>query len=249
VVAVDLPGHGASDWPIREEEASIPALAALLAELLPGWIGEGEEGVEPLDTVAANSGRAVWLGYSLGGRVALAVGVEQPAVVAALILESSSPGLEAEDERIARVAADEALARSLQVGGIGSFVERWLALPLFGGLRALPEMEWREERLRRLRNRPEALAGVLRHLGTGSQPDYRSSLSALSVPTLLLTGSADPTYCGITREMAHLIPGARRVEFPGVGHVPHREEPEGWLRAVATFLDALEGQRGASGSL
>jgi 2-succinyl-6-hydroxy-2,4-cyclohexadiene-1-carboxylate synthase len=189
---------------------------------------------------------AVWMGYSMGGRVALALGVEHPGLVAALILESSSPGLETEGERVARAAADEALARSLQAQGMEAFVDAWLALPLFDGLRALPGSEWREERLRRLGNRPEALSGVLRRLGTGSQPDYRPSLPALRFPILLLAGGADAKFSRITREMAHRIPGARRVEFPGAGHVPHREAPDAWLRAVSAFLDEVDGLTGPS---
>ena len=270
VVAVDLPGHGASAWPTRDEGVSVPSLAAVLAELLPGWIAgggadvgaggggagapEGDAGVSaggapegnPAGAPAERPGGAVWMGYSMGGRVALALGVDHPGVVAALILESSSPGLATEGERVARAAADEALAASLRARGMEAFVDAWLALPLFDGLRPLPGPEWREERLRRLGNRPEALSGVLRRLGTGSQPDYHLFLPALPFPTLLLAGGADAKFSGITREMARRIPGARRVEFPGVGHVPHREAPEAWLRTVAAFLDEVDGLTGAS---
>jgi 2-succinyl-6-hydroxy-2,4-cyclohexadiene-1-carboxylate synthase len=245
VVAVDLPGHGASAWPTPDEGVSVPSLAAVLAELLHGWIAGGApDGAAAGGRGAGSPGEAVWVGYSMGGRVALALGVEHPGVVAALILESGSPGLATEGERVARAAADEALAASLRSRGMEAFVDAWLALPLFDGLRALPEPERRAERLRRLGNRPEALSGVLRRLGTGSQPDYDPFLPALPFPTLLLAGGADAKFSRITREMALRMPGARRVEFPQVGHVPHREAPAAWLQAVAAFLDEVDGLTG-----
>lgn len=227
VIAVDLPGHGSSDWPDDARAVSVPAVAGVLADALPGWLGAAPG--EPV--------RAHWLGYSMGARIALMLATARPEVVSGLVLESGTPGLALDVERAARREADEALAVSLEQHGMAPFVERWLALPLFTGIRSLPPEEFREEERRRLGNRPQALAGVLRRLGTGTQPDLRASLPALGVPTLLLAGGDDPKFALLAREMEVLIPGARRVEWRGVGHVPHRElPPERWLAVVEEFL-------------
>lgn len=232
VVAVDLPGHGASDWPGEDQGVSVPALAALLAEALPEWLGGGREG----------GGEADWLGYSMGARIALAVAVLHPGVVRRLILESGSPGLPDEAERKVRREADEGLAEGLERDGIAPFVERWLALPLFAGLRALPAGAFRDEQERRLANRPRGLAGALRRLGTGTQPDFRGALHTLDIPTLLMAGGADAKFAHLAREMEARLPRARRVEWPDVGHVPHRElPPERWLEVVESFLGGRSG--------
>jgi 2-succinyl-6-hydroxy-2,4-cyclohexadiene-1-carboxylate synthase len=227
VIAVDLPGHGASDWPLDDEGMSVASVGDLLAEALPEWVGAA-----PGKPVQAD-----WLGYSMGARIALTVATSRPGVVSRLILESGTPGLATEGERRARREADEGLARSLEQGGVAPFVERWLALPLFAGIRALPPDEFQEEERRRLANPPHPLAGVLRRLGTGTQPDLRGALSAMDIPTLLLAGGNDTKFALLAREMETLIPGARRVEWPGVGHVPHRElSSELWLGVVEEFL-------------
>ena len=227
VVAVDLPGHGASDWPLDDEGMSVASVGDLLAEALPEWVGAAPGEPVPAD----------WLGYSMGARIALALATSRPGVVSRLILESGTPGLATEEERRARREADEGLAQSLERKGMAPFVERWLALPLFAGIRALPPEEFQEEERRRLANRPRALAGVLRRLGTGTQPDLRGALPALDIPTLLLAGGTDTKFTLLAREMEAMIPGARRVEWLGVGHVPHRElSPELWLGVVEGFL-------------
>jgi 2-succinyl-6-hydroxy-2,4-cyclohexadiene-1-carboxylate synthase len=213
---------------------SVASVGDLLAEALPEWVGAA-----PGKPVKAD-----WLGYSMGARIALTLATSRPGVVSRLILESGTPGLAREGERRARREADEGLVQSLEREGMAPFVERWLALPLFAGIRALPPEEFQEEERRRLANRPPALAGVLRRLGTGTQPDLRGALPALDSPTLLLAGGDDPKFALLAREMEGLIPGARRVEWPGVGHVPHRElSPELWLGVVEGFLaPPVEGQ-------
>jgi 2-succinyl-6-hydroxy-2,4-cyclohexadiene-1-carboxylate synthase len=220
VVAVDLPGHGGSGLPDDRAWLTVPGVAGMLAELLP----------------RLSVSRAVWVGYSMGGRVALASGVLHPGRVAALVLESTTPGLESPAARAERRAADEDRARSLEEGGIEAFVDAWLGGPLFQGLRRLPPGEQEEERARRLRNRPGALAAVLRGMGTGSQPWFGEDLHRVRVPCLLLAGAEDPRFLEEARFMASRLPAATLNEFTGAGHVLHRETPAAWLTAVVRFL-------------
>ena len=51
--------------------------------------------------------RAMWVGYSMGGRTALQVSCRHPGAVSALVLEGASPGLQTQEERDARIAADD----------------------------------------------------------------------------------------------------------------------------------------------
>lgn len=222
-----------------------------MAGALPGWVqamavewATGQGLPAQVHRPGRPQLRADWLGYSMGARIALMVAVEYPRVLSRLILESGSPGLADAGERAARIGADEARAESLEHGGMAPFVDHWLALPLFAGIRTLPPEQVQEERHRRLDNRPQALAGALRRLGTGTQPDLRGALPAMDVPTLLLAGTEDRKFAALAREMEGLLPMARRVEWPGVGHVPHRELPlDRWLAVVEDFLSGPEGRQ------
>jgi 2-succinyl-6-hydroxy-2,4-cyclohexadiene-1-carboxylate synthase len=216
VAAVDLPGHGgspvpgpASQWPFHRVVESLAALPRLL-----GY------------------GSAAWIGYSMGGRLALAVAVEHPGVVTSLAVESGSPGLESEPERIERRAADDRLAGLLEAEGIRSFVDRWQRLPLFSSQSALDASVRGEVRRRRLAQDPMGLAWALRSLGTGRQPSYWESLPHLQCSPTLLVGALDEKFVGINQRMMELLNNGRLEIVQGVGHTVHLEAPREWLRRV-----------------
>ena len=227
LLAVDLPGHGASDDPSGAERVS---LARVLDDL-----------ERVLDAAAVES--CAWVGYSLGGRIALAAALLRPARVERLVLESASPGLATETERRERRSADEALARTIERDGVGAWIEEWERRPLFAGRARLPDE--RRERFLTLRraNRPRALAAWLRGLGAGSQPSFWTRLTELAVPTLLVSGTCDHKYTGLVELMAGAIPRATHVAVEGAGHRVHLERPEPWLEAVLLFLTGEPPQR------
>lgn len=216
VLAVDLIGHGRSS---RPHDPDRYALQEILLDLL-----------EVLD--AADLDRARWVGYSMGGRVALAAAVLHPHRVASLVLESASPGLATEEEREERRRSDDALARRLESEGIEPFVDEWMALPLFATQRRLPEATLRAARERRLGNEPAALAACLRGLGTGSQPSFRDRFDQVRARTLVLAGARDRKFAALARRMAEGIPDATLRLVADAGHTVHLEAPGAWLDAV-----------------
>lgn len=221
VLLVDLPGHGPGARP--DHLAGLGFLAAL--DLL-------------LESVAPHldGGPADWVGYSMGGRIALALALRHPGRVRRLVLESASPGLATARERAARKRRDEALARRIESGGLAAFVDEWMAQPLFRSQAALPAEVRDEARRIRLGHDPEALAEALRVLGTGVQPSFWDELGRLAVPTLLLTGSGDPKFRALARQMHEALPRAEHEEVAGAGHAVHLEAPGAWLRVVRSFL-------------
>jgi len=223
VVAVDLVGHGESDISPDPERYRVDEMLADLGEILDAHSIE----------------RARWVGYSMGGRLALAGGVRTPSRISSLILESASPGLAEEGERRARRRADEALAEGILRGGMEAFVDHWLGLPLFATQGKLPPQVRARTRERKLRNKPEALAACLRGMGTGAQPSFWDSLSEIQVPTLLLAGEEDRKFSQLAELMAAAMPRAHLRIIPRSGHAIHLENPFAWLSAVRTF-DANE---------
>ncbi len=208
-VAIDLTGHGKTAVPEDVARYSM------------------EQQVEDLEAIfdKLSLERFTLLGYSMGGRVALAYAVQYPRRVSSLVLESSSPGLKTIEERAARKAADNRLADRIVADGLPAFVDFWESIPLFASQRALPEEKKRAVRTERLLQREMGLANSLRGMGTGSQPSYWQQLHALNLAVLLITGELDTKFENIAREMMGYFSNARHETIVHVGHAIHVENP------------------------
>jgi len=73
--------------------------------------------------------------------------------------------------------------------------------------------------------------------------DYKGRLGAICTPTLMIVGDADGPHPEEMRALAQLVPGARLVEIGPAGHLSNLEQPAAFNRALAAFLDGLEGGR------
>jgi 2-succinyl-6-hydroxy-2,4-cyclohexadiene-1-carboxylate synthase len=219
-IAVDLVGHGASDAPLDEPRYSMERCVTGLVSILDALSVE----------------RAAVLGYSLGGRVALHLALAAPERVAALVLESASPGIEDRHERAARIASDRALADRIERDGIEAFIDEWEKLPLWATQSDLPESVRRALRAQRLRNSARGLANSLRGMGAGAQEPVRARLGELSMPVLLVAGEQDQKYRDLAAEMRERIAGARADIIEGAGHAVHLERPEVFAPIVKEFL-------------
>ncbi len=173
-------------------------------------------------------GRAVYAGYSRGGRLCLRLALDRPDVVVGLVLISGSPGIADAAERAIRRAADERLADELERDGLEPFLRRWLAQPLFA---SLPEEDAGLD-ARLAENTVPALAHELRALGQGAQEPLWDRLGELAVPFVPVAGSLDEKYVAIARRMAAAT-GVEPVVIRNAGHAVHLEQPD----AVARVLD------------
>ena len=168
-------------------------------------------------------------GYSLGGRLALALALRMPERVERLVLVSAGPGLADEGERAARRAADEALAERIEAIGVEAFAREWAAQPLFAGQPAEVAAAAHEDRLRR--SAPEH-AAQLRGLGTGVMPPLWERLGELDMPVTLVVGEQDAKFVALAEQMHARLPQAELVVVPGAGHAVHLEAPA----AIAAHL-------------
>jgi 2-succinyl-6-hydroxy-2,4-cyclohexadiene-1-carboxylate synthase len=213
LVAVDAPGHGRAS----EVGADLWDAAAL---------------------VGATVGRAAYVGYSMGGRVALHLALARPDTVEALVLVSATAGIDDGEERAARRASDEALAARVEAEGLEAFVTWWLDLPLFA---TLPPAAAALES--RLGGSPGGLASSLRRAGTGTQQPLWDRLGELAMPVLVIAGALDEAYRERARRLASGIGSATLVILPGAGHACHLEAPEAFSEAVGGWLTDVTGRR------
>ncbi len=224
LVCPDMLGHGASDSPnsprLYDMEHTVRALEELLASL--------------------KLQRVHWLGYSMGGRIALAAAIALPGWTASLTLESASPGLSSAEERAARVRSDNALADRLEKSGIIEFVDYWESLPLWASQARLSPAVRLKLREQRLSNNPAGLANSLRGIGTGVQPPLDIRLKEIQTPTLFIAGEDDDKYVAIAREMHREVHGSRLEIIPQAGHAAHLEQPARFNSLVIDFLRSVK---------
>ncbi|RAL23677.1 hypothetical protein DL240_05825 [Lujinxingia litoralis] len=221
-VAVDLPGHGGSVGALGEEPMTLGAMAEQVAAVV------AEVSSEPVDVV----------GYSMGGRVALALALAYPERVRTVVLESASPGLEGEGARKVRAELDRERAARLRGVGVRGFVAEWYELALFESLRAHPGFEAMKGR--RLEGDAEALARVIAEVSPGLEPERWSELPGLGVPSLWIAGASDARYASMAARAAGASGGEARV-IGGAGHNVHLEEPRGVVEALRVFWRSAGG--------
>jgi 2-succinyl-6-hydroxy-2,4-cyclohexadiene-1-carboxylate synthase len=222
-IALDLLGHGRSDAPADPGRYAIERGAADVIAVLDR-LGVGRAGV---------------LGYSMGGRLALYLATAAPERVAALVVESASPGIGEDAARRARAAQDAALAESIERDGVRAFADRWERQPLFATQLRLPAADREGVRAERLTHPARGLAGSLRGMGQGAQPALHDRLTGLRVPALIVAGALDAAYCRIARDMAGAIPAARLAVVPEAGHAVHLEQPDAFHGIVLEFLSEV----------
>ncbi len=223
VIAVDLLGHGQTESPVDPKRYILQHVCRDLHDLLT-----------QLGIVEAHL-----LGYSMGGRLALAFSVLYPSMVWSLILENSSPGLKSNQARQERIKADELLAMDILHDGLEAFVDKWERIPLFHSQQRLPKVVQDRIRAQRLRNVPIGLANSLRGMGTGKQPSFWDMLSSLQIPVLLLSGELDSKFSNIAEEMEKCIPDSTKYQIFDAGHAIHVEQPDFFGKIVMEFLQSV----------
>lgn len=211
---VDLPGHGRSRDEVHLDVA-----------------GSARH-------IAAATPRALWVGWSLGGLVALRAALDAPAQVRGLAMLASSPRFVAAPDWPHGVAATvfgefatELHARYRHA------IERFLALETLGSAHAQAELrELKQIVFARGEPRIEALCDGLAALDAS---DLRDALAHLAMPSLWIGGRRDRLVPpDALRWSAAHAPRARHLEFNG-GHAPFLEFAPEIAGALATFAAEL----------
>jgi len=221
LVACDLPGHGASkNAADPKARYTLPGYAEAVTELLDwgGWQ------------------RAILLGWSLGGHVALETMIADSRVTACMVIGSppGKPSVEAledgfNDDSVTRLAFQEYFS----CADASRYVEAMLGT-------ASPDPFFVEMALRtdgRARKR------LLESVAEGLGHDQRRACSQPSRPTCVLVGETDPFLrhdCFRVLDARTMWKGKVHV-LPGRGHAPHWNPSREFLEIVEAFvIDAGE---------
>jgi pimeloyl-ACP methyl ester carboxylesterase len=219
VLNLNLLGHGTNIHDVRDY--SMEAQARYVAEKLQ----------------AAGVDRALLVGHSMGGYVALAFAERWPERVAGLALINSSAYADTEEKKANR----EKNVAFVERHGVEKFMESFIR-PLFApaNREALgPQQEFLEEIGKA--TPAETIIGGMRAMA--ARPDRTKVLRTAKFPVLLVAGKEDvavPLEQSVAQ--APLAPVAHALFLADVGHLAYFEKPLPTRRALADFAAEVFGQ-------
>lgn len=162
-----------------------------------------------------NIEKAVLVGHSMGGYIALAFAKAYPHRLLGLGLVATHAAADNPERRQARYKTAEAVdhkgARVVASDMVNTLTRRKELV------KAVEEMI--------LRAHPHGIGGALR--GMAERPDMTGSLSRIQVPAVVIAGDADQLLpMERPEEMAQMLPKGWLVTVPGGGHMLMMEEPQ-----------------------
>jgi len=219
VVTLDLRGYGASEVP-DVDATTLETMARDVCGLLDHLRVE----------------RAVVVGLSMGGQVAMAFADMFPERLAGLVLAATFAEADTPEGAAARRAMAERFVQEGSVLPGGEMVPKLLAA---ASVKRDPHLAVKLFTM--IANAPPAgAAAALR--GRALRKDYLGALRAVRVPALIVAGTEDQ-YSSVekARRMQEAIPGARLEVFEGVGHLPNLEDADRFNAVLHGFLAGVEG--------
>jgi pimeloyl-ACP methyl ester carboxylesterase len=221
--AVDIRGHGESDW-APDGDYSLDALVA------------------DLEAVVADVGEPpVLVGASLGGMTSLLAQGARPSLARGLVLVDVTPTTEPEG-----VGEVTDFMRS-GADGFESLEQAADAVAAYNPNRERPpHPEGLERNLRHRDGRwywhwDPRIVDEQRTLPATLAEDSRRAREAarsLRLPTMLVRGEASRVVSqDAARELLELVPGARRVDVDGAGHMVAGDDNDVFAEALVDFLE------------
>jgi pimeloyl-[acyl-carrier protein] methyl ester esterase len=210
VTTPDLPGHGRSG--LGRGPLTLEAMTDNIAKIV--------------------AMPAIWLGWSLGGFVALDAALRHSTCVAGLVLVGATPKFVQSPDWSA------GMPRDVLAGFVDSLRHDYRStLNRFLSLQAGTDEAGRAliKGLRRVlfahgEPKTEALTAGLSIL---ENCDLRTRLAEIRVPTLVIHGTQDRLVPPAAGEfLAEHIRGARFVSMAGMGHAPFLSQPEAFLEVL-----------------
>ncbi|MGD0337805.1 MAG: alpha/beta hydrolase [Bacteroidota bacterium] len=216
IVAYDVRGHGKSE--VGDGRYTIEFFVNDLIELL------NYRKIE----------KAVFVGLSMGGYIALRLAERFPERLKGLVLCDTRSEPDTNETRVKRSESILAVKKDGTAAFAKNFVKSVFAAETF---EKKPEVV---EFIRSIieHNSPLGIAGTL--LALASRTDTTPALATISVPTLILVGEYDTlTPISASEVMKQRIPNAELRVIPHAAHLSNLENPEFFNSALIEFLQRI----------
>lgn len=212
-----------------------PDIDTILAPSLPGFGGTAVPATQPTmddyaDALAgtldaAGIDRAVVVGLSMGGYVALAMWRRHRRRIAGLLLADTRAEADDEAGRERRMKLAE-LVRERGVNALLAQPPKWVR-----------DGSERWDAVRALAGRQPAEAVAQGSIAMALRPGSEGTLPTIDVPTSVVVGSEDALTPPVMSEtMAARIPGATLTVIPQAGHLANMDAPDEFDRTVRDLV-------------
>jgi len=179
------------------------------------------------------------LGFSMGGFVAQAIAMAEPALVRKMVLIGTGPGGNAESEPPTDIVFEIALRPEYAFEDV-----RYL---FFAEGRDAETQAYIERHALRTDREPlvssetiQAMVGLILDF-MGGKTDHYARLTELRQPALIVNGD-DDHFFPLKNEwlLYRELPNAQLAIYPQAGHAPHQQHPEEVAAQVNRFLNAQD---------
>lgn len=199
------------------------------------------------DCAGEQSVRAYVVGYSMGGRIALALMKTSCDVLASVILESCNLGCATDEEKQEAAKRNSAWVNRIREEGMEEFVNYWETLPLFETQKELGFDKILH--FSRAANDPECMALCLEGAGKQAMPLSGETLTYIEkandsevdsrkgIPVLYIYGDKDEKSALVAQKLSAV---GTSVSAINVGHNVHLEAPMLYLREIQNFLVGID---------
>jgi 3-oxoadipate enol-lactonase len=217
-IAYDVRGHGGSS--IGDGQYSIEAHCNDLIALL-----------DHLKVL-----KAVVVGLSMGGYIALRAVERNPERFRGLVLCDTRSEADSSEGKIRRANDAIRVKHGGSTAFADEFVHKVFAPESFTRRKEATELVHRIIR----RTPPLSIAGTL--IALAARTDTTASLAAIAIPTLILVGEHDAvTPPAASQAMHERIPGAELAVVPEAAHMSNMENPEFFNEHLLIFLQRVAG--------
>ena len=216
VTVIDLPGYASSPYN-HDGCGSLAALARQVAAAAPP--------------------QALWIGWSLGGLIALQIALDYPERVKSLVLVASTARFTQAPDWPHAVAVEvlDDFARDL-TADYRATIRRFLALQARGSEHARADIHKLAAHL--AAQEETSIAALQDGLNVLRDSDLRARAAAIRCPVLLILGERDTLVpLAVDKALASLFQMAYLHTIKGAAHAPFLSHPQEFIKAVSEFLD------------
>jgi len=225
VIAVDMPGRGASQWLPDANDYVFPTYLTTLTALI----------------ARSNARQVAWVGTSMGALLGMVMAAQRDTPVARLVVNDAGPLIE--PAALARIGEYLGLAPTFASLAEADAYIRAVSAP-FG---SLTDAQWDHLTRTSVAQAADGRYALTYDPGiavpfrnAAAPPDLWPVWDAIGCPTLLLRGAQSDLLSAATAEaMTERGPKARLVEFPGIGHAPTLLSPDQVAPVVAFLREGL----------
>jgi len=181
----------------------------------------------------------VLMGYSMGGRIALHMLIDQPERWKKVIIVSGHTGVDNEELKKERVLTDTQWAQRFLKDDWAEVINAWNVQGVLQqakkndessqcGFTFLDRRELEEQRV--------AVAKSFQHWSVGKQENLLPVLKNISCPVLWITGESDVKFTKVASNAAAHMPRGKHVVAPNTGHRVPWESSRFFADEVVSFL-------------